>query len=149
MELRVQLRRDDILFMMNKITIIALTIGILGTMLFQQVTGLNTKSVFVSPKHIKCSIDSFTDSSSGVEVPVNIVAGAQGIESETSEYLGFRAMVVYNTGDKYEPQTFLNMSIEKDGTQVAHTAMHDYYPRIKTGPVNALHYEDGTKQLRL
>lgn len=103
----------------------------------------------VTIEDVRCQLDSFGDSGAGVEVPVSVVHGAEVVDHATANFRGYDGLVVYNTGSEFEPQTFLNMIIEKDGTWVAYATMYDYYPEEKAGPINVLHYDGEDERLRL
>ena len=136
---------------MNKlsIAILFLIIGIGITILFDSRSD-TPEPTTTTVENIKCQIDSFTDSIDEADVPINVRAGAQATDDlETVEYRGFTAVVVYNTGDEYEPQTFLSMTILEEDTPVVYTTMYDYYPEKQVGPINVLHLDGGDEQLRL
>ena len=139
---------------MNKLATVTISlivgIGIGIGILFSNNSSSLEPVTTITIENVKCQIDSFTDSDSGIGVPVNIYAGAQVMDDlEKVEYRGFTAQVVYNTGDEYSPQTFFNMVIEKEGRPVVYSTMYDYYPEVQAGPINILHFDGVDEQLRL
>lgn len=104
----------------------------------------------VPASQIACMIDSFTDGEQGSMVPVTITKGnLDAGDLEAIEYRGFAAQVIYNEGDEQEPQTFLGLTIGRNGAPLVYSTMYDYNPVEKSGPINVLHYDGEEEQLRL
>ena len=60
---------------------------------------------------IKCQIDKTVADGKTIEVPVTVISGAIVIEDQEVEYGGRTVTARYQLGDKFEPQTRLQMKI--------------------------------------
>lgn len=62
-----------------------------------------------------------------VQVPVTLVSGAMLVDPIVTEYQSYKLSVVYNTGDEFEPQTWLSINANEISSQTYNVSEQGLY----------------------